>query len=99
MAFKEDLAPFFSDFEISASYTPQVGDPATISAIFDKGYQAGSDGGEVEIEGIKPTLTVKDADIPNIQHGDSFTISSKNYTVVGIEADGTGITELILEEL
>lgn len=55
-----------------------------------------------KIEGMRPTLTVRDEDISNIAHGamirrnpDSTYI---DYKVVGVEPDGTGITLLILQE-
>ncbi|MHC1697771.1 MAG: hypothetical protein AB9919_06885 [Geobacteraceae bacterium] len=100
MAF-DDLDIFFGDFAATAT----VGISAPISVIFDAPYK-GISIETNEIEGYAPAATAKSSDVAalSIAHGTAISISGTpgseydgDYTVIGIEPDGQGLTKLILE--
>ena len=70
-------------------------DTSTSTGIFDNDFLA-VDLDESEVESTEPTLLARTADVPNLAHGDSLTISSTSYTVRGIQPDGTGMTQIML---
>lgn len=80
-----------------AVYTPESGTPVTVRGIFDNAYVA-IEGDSVQVAGTAPRFTCKSSDIPDIQTDDSISIYGKDYTVVEIQPDGTGVTSLLLEE-
>lgn len=89
--FVEDLAPFFD----TASGFAQV---ATVSGqsvpvIFDSGYTAAL-GGLVESTG--PICQARTADVEDVVQGSTITIDGTDYTVTGVQPDGTGVTTLQL---
>ena len=101
MAFDEDLTAFFStdDFAVTATWTPDGGDPTTVTGIFDNEYIEDIGGGEVDIEATHPMFLVKTADVPNVAQGDQLFVNDLYYRIVNVQPDGTGLTVLILEEL
>ena len=92
-----DRAGMMGDWD-SATYTDnQYPHPSsvttTINGIFDHEY--------VELNGVEsysPIFTCQTSDVSNAKHGARMTINSINYTVVGVQPDGTGIVQLILEK-
>ena len=89
--FTEDLDTFFetSDFAETALFgaTPLVG-------IFDNAY-----GDALGVVGSSPIFTCKSSDATSLNPGTStLTIRSSSYLVVGVEADGTGLTVVRLQE-
>lgn len=79
------------DFAVTATIggSPVVG-------IFDNPW-IGPEVGEVETSLNQPTLLVRTSDVSTVSKGDTIIINSANYTVVGIEPDGTGLTSLVLK--
>jgi hypothetical protein len=64
-----------------------------INGIFDNGYASA-----MGMAGSGPTFTCKSSDATSLNPGTStLTIRSSSYLVVGVEADGTGMTLLRLE--
>lgn len=94
-----DLDAFFDTdtHGVSVSYTPSGGSSSSINGILNNEYQL-VDAGEVGVEAQVPVLTVKTSDVSAVAHGDTFVISSTTYKAVNIRPDGTGITEIMLEE-
>jgi|TARA_B110000238_G_scaffold126998_1_gene137117 hypothetical protein len=90
MAFIEDFAEFFdtSDFAVEA-----IIGATTVNGILDEAYieVAG-------IEGVHPTFACALADVQGVSHGASVEIGSATYHVIGIQVDGTGMVELVLED-
>lgn len=65
-----------------------------INGIFDNGY-----GDALGVSGSTPVFTCKSSDATGLSPGTStLTIRSSSYLVVGVEADGTGVTLLRLQE-
>jgi hypothetical protein len=93
-----DRLLMLADFGESVTFTPNGGSQATITAIFDNQYEAVDAGGSVDFAVVSPRLTVRTSDIPNAADGDTFVVRSTNYTARILMADGTGITEIALEE-
>ena len=70
-------------------------DASTFTGIFDNDFLA-VDVDESEVESSEPTLLARTADVSSLAHGDTLTISAVNYTVRGIQPDGTGMTQIML---
>mgnify|MGYP003960367063 FL=1 len=65
---------------------------STVAGIFDNQFV------EVHgIEGVRPVFVCDESDVSTIDHGDSLSVKSTSYEVIGIQPDGTGLTSLILE--
>ena len=99
MAVETDVerAIMLADFGESVTYTPSGGSASTITGIFDKEYQAVDTGGEVAFAVEQARLAVKTSDVANAAEGDSVVISGVNYIVRVVMNDGTGLTDLALE--
>lgn len=87
-----DLATFFetSDFAETAlaGATPILG-------IFDNAHASAYD-----IAGSGPIFTCKSSDASSLSPGTStLTIRSSSYLVIGVEADGTGVSLVRLQEV
>lgn len=92
MAFVEDLRPFFdtAGFAITATFKGTI----TVNGLLDLAYiePLGN-----TVEGRAPIFTCAEADIPAVAHGDTLDAAGRNYKVVGVEPDGTGVVVLRLE--
>lgn len=77
-----------------ANVTADFGGGVEVEGIFDAAYAD-----VFGISGNRPVLRVTDADLDSggIAAGDSVTINSVGYTISRIEADGTGMSLLVLE--
>ena len=70
-----------------------VVDGDAVTGIFDNNY--------VEIEGVSgtyPVLTCKTSDVSGAAQGDVVTVNSTSYRIASVQPDGTGVTQLVLEE-
>ncbi len=82
----EPFDAYMQDFAVPVT----VGGVA-VRAIFDAAYAD-----PLGMAGNQPVLTVAADDLPAVAVGQAVTVNAVNYTVTGIEPDGTGITTLIL---
>lgn len=95
----EDLDVFFDHFAIEAQVEPRNGDPFVVSAIFDERYYSAEMGTFIH-DVHHPRLTVKSADVDDIEPGDGVTVDGTDYEVVSHpERDGTGTAILTLSRL
>lgn len=81
-------------FGSTVTYT-RLGVSSEITAIFDAaGVVVSADGSA--IEGYAPFLGVRLADLPDVRaaHGDTWTVDSETYEVVGVDPDGQGAARL-----
>ena len=64
-------------------------------AVFGDAY-AGIGEGQADVESSSPQLTARTSDVTRLKilKGDRLTIDGAYYTVIGHQADGTGITVL-----
>jgi hypothetical protein len=93
MFYETDLAAFFTDFGEAAI----LQDGTEITVIFDAAFSMASPMG-VDVESSKPMVTAKSEDVESLSHGSTITIRDTLYMIVGIQPDGTGITNLFLSE-
>jgi hypothetical protein len=90
MAFSEDLSVFFDTSEFAVDATVAG---VAVKGIFDHQYVE-----EFDITGEAPTLLCQTSQLPSgLSQGDTVSIGSTQYQVVGIQPDGTGLTLLVLE--
>ena len=86
-----------ADFGVVATYTPSGGAPPPITVLFAKAYIGVDATGEVVVESSNPKATALTSDVPTADHAATLVIDSVIYNVVGVQPDGQGMTELILE--
>lgn len=79
------------------TYTPDGGSPRIISGMLQE-FSELTGGETVDVVVTTPILSVRSADIPEIQTGDQFTVDGQDYEVAVIRPDNEGITELMLEK-
>lgn len=92
MAFVENLAPYFADFGEAATLGGQA-----VRGIFDNGHQAATVGA-LGMAATQPVFTMPSADVPPAPVGSVLVVRGAPYTVVEHRPDGTGVSELLLEE-
>lgn len=90
MPFTEDLSVFLADFGQSVTLNG-----ATVTVIFDRNYAVADIGAGVS--STAPALTLKTSDVPASPVGKAAVVSGTNYTVAEHQADGTGMSVLLLE--
>lgn len=92
-----DRLIMLSDFGVDCTYTPSGGSASTIKAIFLNDYYA-VETATVAVEMSQPIAVIRTADAPNIAHDDTMVMESVTYKVKNVRPDGTGISEIQLEE-
>jgi hypothetical protein len=96
--FKEDLITdlevFLDNEEFAVDITYNAG---TIQGIFDAEFSSAVEG-EMGIESTVPQVMVKTSDVSSAVHGQTMTINSVVYKIIGIQPDGTGTTLILLSE-
>ncbi len=98
MTFKDDLTNDLDiflnadEFAVDVTYLA-----ATIQGIFDAPFSSAV-AGEMGIESSLPQVTVKTSDVASAVHGQTMTINSVVYQIIGIQPDGTGMTTILLSE-
>jgi len=93
---------------VSAVYT-NSGTSTTINVILNNEYVEQEEG--IGVEALKPIAYCRTIDVPNISFGNTLNVSAikdtngnilkaaQSYTVVNIQADRTGFSALMLEEI
>ena len=100
MPFTEDLTAFFDldEFADAATFTPAGGGPAfTVNGIFDAPYQLNS-ARDVQIDTDKPRFTCRSSDVTAVRREDGCTIAGRQYDVLAVEPDGTGVSVVVLAQ-
>lgn len=91
---QNDLATFLADFGVSATYNGTT----QITGIFETDYRAlDEDGMEIRLSG--PIFYARTADVPADAQGKVLAVAGVNYTIVGVQPDGTGMTLLTLSRI
>ena len=90
----ETLIP--KDFGVTdATFTDtSAGTTATITALLRNEYLEVEVEGEVGVESSAHFALARTSDVPNIAQGDTLLIGGTTYTVVEVQPDGEGITDL-----
>lgn len=93
-----DRASFFDtdDFGVAALWNGTT----TVNGIFDSKFIPVNVDTDVAVavESAQPMFRTRTADVSTVAQGDTLVISGTTYDVVGIQPDGTGMIDLILEE-
>ena len=94
-----DRAIFLSvdDFGVSATFT-RGASVTTISGIFDNDFVEVDAGGTIPIAMQQPTFLARTVDVSAAVEDDTLLISGTTYKIKVVQADGTGMTNLILEK-
>lgn len=83
----------------TVTYTPQGGSAVSLQGVFTQDYRVVGENGDLQVESIRPAVSLENADVPNAAQGDAVTVSGTNYRVVEVMPDGTAMTTLILHEV
>ncbi len=86
------------DFGVAATYTPSGGLATTVNGIFDNEFIEVDAGGGVGVALQQPRFLCRSADISGAAEGDALVVNTVDYTIRIVQADGTGMTTLVLEE-
>ena len=92
-----ERAAMLADFGVTASYTADGGSPKSITVIFDQAFLEADANGNVKVESTNPIALCRTADVSDSDHATTIVIEGTTYKVVGVQADGTGFTLLVLE--
>ncbi len=96
--FKQDLTTDLDIFLNSAEFAVDITyNAATIQGIFDAEFSSAVEG-EMGIESTDTQAFVKTSDVSSATHGETMTINSIVYNIIGIQPDGTGMTLILLSE-
>ena len=93
----DDRLIMLTDFGVTATYTPSGGSASSITVIFDNEYIPVDTGASVAFAMNQPKAMVRTQDMPSAAEGDAIVIGGVNYIIRIVMADGTGMTELMLE--
>lgn len=69
----------------------------TIKGIFDNPHENLFAGGEVPFSIQECYVVVRTSDVKDVGQGSTLTILDSTYSVTDVQADGTGMTTLMLE--
>ncbi|GJQ59783.1 MAG: hypothetical protein D8M57_13215 [Candidatus Scalindua sp. AMX11] len=98
MALKDDILTDLDTFLDSDEFAVDITyNSGTIQGIFDNAFLEDQQD-DVDIETLQPQVTVKTSDVSGLAHGDTMTIDSVVYNVIGIQPDGTGLTNVLLSQ-
>ena len=89
---------FLKDFGFTdATFSDtSAGTTAKITALLRNEYLEVEVEGEVGVDRSAPSALARTSDVPNIAQGDTLLISETTYTVVEVQLDGEGMTDLRL---
>ncbi len=94
-----DRSIMLVDFGVACSYTPVGGDAKTITVILDNEYfAADGSGSSVAFAMRQPKVLCRTADLTGVAENGLMTIEGDDFTIRVVMPDGTGMTELMLEE-
>ena len=88
--FVEDFSEFFIESELATN--ARIGS-SIVAGIFDNQFV------EVNgIEGVRPVFTCAVSDVVDLSFEKTIKINDTTYKVAGVQPDGTGLTNLVLEK-
>ena len=93
------LSSSMDAFGSTATYTPIVGTPYSITAIFRDAFVEVRGRDSIGNASLRPTLTVRLADLlaePDV--GDTVTVDSTVFNIIESQSDGGGGSVLILQK-
>lgn len=94
----DDRLSMLEDFGLSATWTPVGGTATTVIGIFDNEFLGVGVGAGAQAATDQPRFLCRTSDVPAVADGDALTVDSVAYIIRVPMPDGTGMTELVLEE-
>lgn len=91
MSIQEPLSTLFTTDDFGTAAT--IGG-SSVNGIFDDAFIDPFG----EVESTEPTFYCRSSDVSSVSRGDTVTINSTSYNVVGVHQDGLGVTLLKLEK-
>lgn len=85
----ESFSSFLADFGVTAT----VGG-VSVKGVFENGFAD-----VFGMDSAKPSLMCTSSDISAAARGTAVMVATISYTVASVEADGTGMTKLMLEKV
>lgn len=85
---------------LPATYTPSVGSPVEIEGVYDAPDHSSDPQSTAAFDTVAPRLGIRLADLalpPDA--GDTLVVNGLTYRVIGVEEDGQGGAELVLNRL
>jgi hypothetical protein len=80
-------------------FTPDGGDPQTVTGIFDSEFTYQEMIGETVVETSRPRMILRATDITGTPaRADAINVRSTDYSIVEIHPDGQGDLEMLLEK-
>lgn len=93
------LSSTMDAFGSAATYTPKVGTPYSINAIFRDTFVEVRGRDSIGNASLRPTLTVRLADLlAEPGEGDAVTVNAVAYNIIEAQSDGGGGSVLILQK-
>jgi hypothetical protein len=92
--FAENVREFFdekSGFAKRVLFRFQAGGSKVVVGIFEEGY-LWTDSGRIGLETTAPRLLAPSSDVKAVSRGDEAEIERKQYEVLTVEPDGTGLS-------
>jgi hypothetical protein len=77
-----------------ANATATIDGTDTVDGVFDNGFTASLGG---LVEDAAPSFRCLTTQVPAVAHGTPVTINAVDYTVIGVQPDGTGAVRLLLQ--
>lgn len=94
----QDLENFFDTETHGSDATVSIdGSDSSIKVIINKEYFA-IPGESVDVTGFQPMVHCRTQDITGIDTDDTIAVGGVTYNIIEIQDDGTGVTELILQD-
>lgn len=97
VALSKDLRIFVNpkDFGQEVIFTRVNNTTLTVNGVADFEHLMMSEGSN-NVSGYQPVLNCKTQDIISIEVDDLVQINNKNYRIIDIQSDGTGMSKIIL---
>ena len=93
-----ERAIMIADFGVSAEFKPLSGQSKTVTCIFDDDFESVETSGTIAFASSQPRITIPTANLLGVAEGDKITVDTVTYVIRVVKADGTGMTELMLEK-
>ena len=92
--FTENLKEFFDEkngFAVRVLFKTAAGSSRTIVGIFEEGFHA-SEFGRMSLETTDPRFVCQTSQANGIERGDIATANRREYDVLSVHPDGTGVS-------
>lgn len=96
-ALNKDLSVFVNpnDFGQSVTFTRSNNTTLTVNGVADFEHLMMNEGSN-DVSGYQPVLMCKTQDILSVEADNFVEIDNKNYRIIDIQSDGTGMSKIIL---